>query len=720
MKKIIAIILLLFFCKNIYCAETIVPAKTKNPPVIDGKLDDDIWKQTGIISKFRTFSPDFGKNGSSETKAFAAYDSENLYFAFYCYENEPEKIKASIAARDNIRTDDWVCINLDTFNDHQSLYAFYVNPLGIQMDSRFAAGVEDFNSDYIWQSAGSIQNDGYCVEICIPLRSIRYSEGEKVTMSLFFERYISRFNEHVSYPELDPAKGYAFMTQLVPIEYNGLIQNTLLEFLPAFTLSRKYSNDRGELKKNFDKGEISFTSKYGLTSDLILDATYNPDFSQIEADAGQVDVNLRYALYYPEKRSFFQEGSETYKIAATQTSVIDPVVSFLHTRTIMNPLAGIKLSGKLDKNNTLALMYTADRIPSDQTAYCGDYAHSPVLRFKHAFTQDSYLGFLFTDRNMENHFNRVYGVDGMFRVSSSGTVELNGFLSDTKSDFTQAGPSGNTFAARFVSDTRDLVADFTVKSISENFISESGYLSRNGIFFLNGLMRPKLYPDSKAVQRIDIDFFSGQTKDLLSGLWETNNYVSANVYMLGSMLGGIKYSYSTEIFNGEKFNTGGFYFTIGGLVSKKISFSVQYRHLNAIYYSADPYQGRTNRISASFTYQPDETVESFSSFVYSDFYKDSGSNLVYEYPILRERLTYQPNKYLFFRGIIEYNKYKRQIITDFLISFTYMPGTVFYLGYGSLYQRTEWDGINNRYSDSANFLELQRGFFMKMSYLWRL
>ena len=118
-------------------------------------------------------------------------------------------------------------------------------------------------------------------------------------------------------------------------------------------------------------------------------------------------------------------------------------------------------------------------------------------------------------------------------------------------------------------------------------------------------------------------------------------------------------------------------------------------------------------------YNLSENFEFYSTFTFSDFYRDSDSQLIYEYPIFRERLTYQLNKYLFFRGIVEYNKYKRQLITDFLISFTYVPGTVIHLGYGALYQKTEWNEFQNRYVDSNNFLEAQRGFFFKMSYLWR-
>lgn len=343
----------LFFtynCSN-FANEILKPLKANKPPIIDGVLDDEIWKAAPFVTNFKTFTPDFGKDASQKTEAYMAYDSLNLYFAYKCYDSEPDKIKGSITNRDNIANNDWICLNLDSFNDQQSLYAFYINPYGIQMDSRFSNNAEDFGFDVVWYSAGKINNDGWIAEFSIPLKSIRYSDGNPVEMSVFFERRISRYSEQSSYPEFDPQKGFAILTQMSPMIYYDLEHYTLLEILPAVTYNQQYAIDKGELASTESKGEVSLTAKYGITSDLILDGTYNPDFSQIEADAGQVDVNLRSNLFYEEKRPFFLEGSEVFKLGATAMSEIDPVRTIVHTRNIVNPLTGIKLSGKLNKKN---------------------------------------------------------------------------------------------------------------------------------------------------------------------------------------------------------------------------------------------------------------------------------------------------------------------------------------------------------------------------------
>ena len=152
------------------------PLRTDTPPVIDGVLDDPVWTQAPSETGFKTWRPDFGKDMHEKTVVYYAYDRENLYFAYRCYDSEPSKIKASITARDTINQDDWVCLNLDTFNDQQSLYALYVNPLGIQGDSRFEGGQEDFTVDVVWYSAGRIDAEGYTIEIRIPFKSIRYRQ----------------------------------------------------------------------------------------------------------------------------------------------------------------------------------------------------------------------------------------------------------------------------------------------------------------------------------------------------------------------------------------------------------------------------------------------------------------------------------------------------------------------------------------------------------------
>ena len=291
------------FINSTHAIEPLKPLHTEFPPKIDGILDDPVWQKAPSESGFKIYYPDYGGEMTESTKVWYAYDRENLYFAFMCYDSEPDKIKTSIIARDKIRPDDWICINLDTFNDQQSLYAFYVNPMGIQMDSRAIGENEDMDADFVWYSEGKINESGYAIELKIPFKSIRFSSKEPVEMGIIFERYISRKSEAGTYPPLDPKWGHNFNTQMRTLIYENVKHYQLLEILPAVTHSQNSAIDQGKLKSQGGEGEFSLTGKYGITSHLIFDGTYNPDFSQVESDAGQVDFNQRYALFSHRKKS---------------------------------------------------------------------------------------------------------------------------------------------------------------------------------------------------------------------------------------------------------------------------------------------------------------------------------------------------------------------------------------------------------------------------------
>lgn len=715
--KLILSFILITGIINAQSREPLKPIFTNNPPVIDGILEDAVWKIAPSVSEFKTFTPDFGKDLSEKTIVYMAYDKENLYFAYKCFDSEPAKIRATVTSRDNIRSEDWICINLDSFNDKQSLYALYVNPLGIQEDSRFTGNTEDTGIDLIWYSAGKMDPDGYSIEVQLPLKSLRYSNTNPVQMSVFFERKISRRAEQGSFPAMDPSQGNAFLTQMQPMFYYDIEHYSLFELLPAITYGEKLSDKSGELTTEKITRDLSLTLKYGITSDLILDGTYNPDFSQIEADAGQIDINLRYALFFQEKRPFFLEGRENFGIAATTINEVDPIRYIVHTRNILSPIGGIKLAGKIGENNTIDAIYAIDEI-SDPLPGMGKNTHFPIIRYKRSLSEDSYVGVIVAAEEQKDNFNRVAGVDGQIRLTKASQFQFNGIFSQSKLLNSSDENYGNTFGLKYSYSARDLDMDYAIKNVSEDFRADMGYILRTGITSFTGYVKPKFYPEVESIQRIDAEIFSAQTNDNIFKKWETNNSIAATMFFLGSLNLRLKYSYSNEIFLDEKFRTGGFYVTLGGLVSNLINFSVGYRKLNAIYYSNQPFGGKSNIIQAIAIIQPSNKISTRIDFIFSDFTRNSDNALLYEYPITRFRLTYQLNKYLFFRGIAEYNKYRKQLITDLLASFTYIPGTVLHFGYGSLYEKTEW--INNSYQPDNNFKEMRRGFFFKASYLWRL
>jgi hypothetical protein len=696
--------------------ETVKLTKASSPPEIDGMLSEEIWSTLVPFTNFKTFIPDFGKDMPEKTQAWMTYDEENLYFAFRCFDSEPDKIVATIRNRDDIRNEDWVCVNLDSQNDKQVITALYVNPYGIQMDARYAAGQEDTSADFVWYSAGKIDDQGYSIEIQIPLKSIRFSDKEPVEMGVILERKISRHSTQGMYPVMDPEQGYAFQNQMLIFTMSDVKHYKLFEAIPAFTYS--YRNER----KNSVWGgaqhtpDPSLTLKYGITSNLVLDATLNPDYSQVEADAGQVDVNLRYNVYYPEKRPFFLEGSEKFFVAATRTFDYDPMYLMVNTRTITNPLTGVKFSGKINENNDFSMLYAMDELSGNETSlWHRPINHVPIIRYKRSFNGDSYLGVLYTGTEGKDGYNRVYGGDGQVRLNKSTLLDFNAFRSHTSSN--NDINVGHAASFYLHNDTRNFEYGLIVKDLDEDFQTNAGFIRRTGISQFGGRLMPKFYTSSPIFKRFDFEFFGMGGFDKVYSMWEHFSFAAVTAFLGGTSYLKLKYYNTSEIYLGERFNTGGFHTLAMTRIGDWFTASALYRFNHAIYYSADPYAGLMNRLSIALTFQPFTKLSLDLSFTYSDFTNAETKELVYTYPIERLNLSYQFNKYLFLRGILEYNGYYQDLLTDVLLSFNYIPGTVFYLGYGTLYNSMDLMGDQPFRPDQP--YDMTRGIFLKLSYLFR-
>ena len=703
-----------------HAQEVFRPLRTEAPPVIDGVLDDQVWDSAPSVTDFETWRPDYNAKMVGETVVMAVYDEANLYFAFRCYDSEPDQIKTSITSRDNIVRDDWIAVNLDSFNDQQGLYVLYANPAGIQGDTRYAGGQEDRDFDLVWYSAGQIDDEGYTVEIRLPLESIRFGSANPTYMGVIFERNIVRAKEAGTYPPLDPAQGESWLTQTMPMVFEDLQHPTVLEVLPAVTYLYAQEQSVGTLTTVDDEPNFGLTAKYGLTSELVLDGTFNPDFSQVEADAGQVDVNLRYDLYFAEKRPFFLEGRAHYAIGAFGASERDPLRSIVYTRTIANPIAGVRLSGRAGEKDILATMFAVDELPTVDAEGNTEYANIPILRYKRALNEDGYVGGIYAARQFGSHLNFATGVDGLLRVNESSTLGYHGLFSYTKQDNLTDEVNGHALGVNYTRSTRNIDYSIVAKDISEDFEAETGFITRTGLTQFSGLLRPKFYPDSPFLQRVDAELFTTQSRDQVYDMWETFNHVVVTNYFLDRLIFRAKYSYSTEVFLGERFRTGGVHVALAGRITNALSISTLYRRVGAIYYGANPYQGRSNRVTTSMTVQPSDKLQGEASFIFFDFRGDDDSTNDYNYPLVRGKLTYQLSRYLFFRGIVEYNDFRDELLTDLLASFTYIPGTVIHVGYGSLYEQTRWDAGVDRYVDNDRFMQMRRQLFIKGSYLWRM
>ena len=280
------------------------------PPKLDGVLDDDAWAGDPLpLNTWMSYNPMRGEAAAEQTSVWIAYDDSAVYFAFRCLDTQPDRIRTNISRRDNAFNDDWVGLSLDSSRAGQLAYHLFVNPSGIQMDAlQSGSNGEDFAPDWVWQSAGHVGAEGWSVEIRVPLENIRFRSGPHVEMGVLFWRRLSRTGVSTSWPEMPPGK-WVFDANAVVV-FDELQSRRLLEVIPSSTFSSNQARkDESLWNGSRARGDFGVSVKYGVTSAVTLDATVNPDFSQVESDAFEVEVNQRFPVFFSEKRPFFMEGS---------------------------------------------------------------------------------------------------------------------------------------------------------------------------------------------------------------------------------------------------------------------------------------------------------------------------------------------------------------------------------------------------------------------------
>ena len=366
--------------------------------------------------------------------------------------------------------------------------------------------------------------------------------------------------------------------------------------------------------------------------------------------------------------------------------------------------------------STLAALYSVDERPGQETA--GGHAQFSALRCKRSLAQDAYLGGFYVGREQGEVHNRVAGADGLLRVDQSTSLGFYALRSSTRHEQDEGAAAGHALGADFTRDTRAFTLYLNAFDVSKAFAADSGYLTRNGVTAFTAFAAPRFYPKEGPVTRAQLSFTSQQMRDAFAGIWEGHHEVGVTAWLRRAASLAMECHYSSEVFNAREFGTSGCGATGSMQLTKQVRLQGSLRHGDAIYHAADPFGGRSTSGSLSVVYQPSEQWSQAVTLTYADFERDGGGERLYNYTIARSRTTFQMNRYLFFRGIAEYNSFRRQMVTDLLGSFTYIPGTVLHAGYGSLYERTRWDGL--AYVRDRRLRESRRGLFLKASYLWRL
>src|SRR6185503_14433718 len=338
--------------------------RTTVAPKIDGVLDDAAWAPLTPMptGQWKSYNPNRGDDMpvAYRTDVRITYDDRNIYFGFHCFDNEPDKIRTNVSKRDASFSDDWIAVSLDSPGTGQAAYHLLSTPSASQMDAlNTSASGEQFDADMVWFSAAKTTVDGYIVEVQVPLQTLRFSGGENVQMGLVFFRKVSRIGVSYAWPEMLP--GQWVFDRPAHLTFSTLKPRRLVEVLPSVTYNisqERASGDRWAAAD--DRYNVGASGKFGITSGITLDGTINPDFSQVESDAFQVQVNQRFPVFFSEKRPFFMEGMGLFNVAGTGRD--GNMRTAVHTRRIIDPIFGSKVTGTLGKT-TFGVLNAADDKP---------------------------------------------------------------------------------------------------------------------------------------------------------------------------------------------------------------------------------------------------------------------------------------------------------------------------------------------------------------------
>src|SRR6266480_7522276 len=379
---------------------------------IDGVLDEDVWRQAALLTGFSQYRPVDGRPAEDSTEVLVFYAPDAIYFGIRAYEAHGSVVRATLADRDNIGADDNIQILLDTFNDRRRASLFEVNPLGVQQDGvrsegiagaagganaggRFD-GVVDLNPDYVYESKGRVTPSGFEVEVRIPFKSLRYQSGETQDWGI----QVVRVTQHTAYEDTwTPVvrANASFLIQSGSLKnLSGMRRGLVMDVNPEFTSHVDGAPAGTVYRYGQVDPQLGANLRWGITQNLSMTGTANPDFSQVEADVGQVTVNERFALFFPEKRPFFLEGLEQF----------DTPNALIYTRQIHAPVGGAKLTGKVGGTGVAYIGAV------DDNATPG--APNPIfnlLRLRRYLGTSSTVGLAYTDRAAGSEWNRVLGTD---------------------------------------------------------------------------------------------------------------------------------------------------------------------------------------------------------------------------------------------------------------------------------------------------------------------
>ena len=708
---------------------SVTARRTNVPPTIDGQLDDAIWQRATRITEFVQRSPVEGAPATEDTEVWVAFDSTHLYFGMHAHYSNPGMVRANRVDRDRASfSDDTISVYLDTFLDQQRAFVFTLNGYGVQGDSLMGGGGGggfhggssgvprgDRSWDALFDSGGTLVDDGWTAEMAIPFKSLRYPSSDVHRWGFQIVRSIRGKNETVVWAPLSRDVS-GFLPQMGLLDgLSNLSTSRNLEILPTMTAIQVGSLDTttgGFTDERQPEGGVNL--KYGITSNLTLDFTYNPDFSQIESDRPQIEVNQRFPLFFSELRPFFLEGQEVFDIRGP--------VNLIHTRTIVDPRYGAKITGKVGKT-TLGLLVANDEAPGKvddpaDSAF-GRTANTVAARVRYDLYSESHIGVIVTDREFLDSYSRLEGIDGRFRLTPTTSADFMAIATQNRA-LDGGERSGPMFDLGLRHNGRNLSYSVSGYSLDPEFDTKVGFVRRRDIRRVSSNVSYRWWPESWIINwgpslnysknwNFDDVLEDEETRLRLNVSFAKNIRFNGDVRHEMERFGGIDF-FKTRYSLGGNVNT-----------SRLVSFGGSFNWGDQVRFSDAPFLGRGSSGNLFVSLRPISRLQSSVNVTTSRLIDPLDQTEVFDVKIFRASTTYQFTDRLLLRNIMEHNTFSGTLGVNLLVTYRVNSGTVFYIGYDDRYRQGDliFDDDDEPLFLTTDFERTNRAFFMKIAYLFR-
>ena len=701
-------------------------------PIIDGSIEEDEWQEAAAIQVNIEVDPGDNIEAEVTAQALIMEDGQTIYVAFRAHDPDPSQIRGFYEDRDSGWDGDYMGIILDTFNDERRAFEFLVNPFGVQMDAIYddVNQREDESWNAIWDSVGQITESGYTVELAIPLKQLRFSETESVQVwGVDFYRHYPRDRSTSIHSQRIDWNISCYLCQISKLEgFQNLEQSRNLEVIPTITSSSSESRtpEGGDWERE-SNSQGSLDLRWGISQDTYLNATINPDFSQVEADSLQLDVNNTFSLFFPERRTFFLDGADYF----------DTYENLVHTRNIASPEYGLKLTGKANQN-TYGLVAANDEttnfiiprsLSSRVASIEGLESKVAIGRYRRDIFENSTLGALVTDRRGKNYSNTVLSLDSTLRPTAQDTISIQAMHSTSEypnniqtEHQQEAELNDNSYVIEYQHNDRQWDWRLGYYDWGDDFRADLGFVNRVDFKHMVATIgRTWRWDGDGFFSRIRFAADYDRTEDQ-SGLQleeETEFFVNMSG-PLQSYLNGL-FGSSETYWNGKYFDEQFNMINVGFSPNPNLTLSSMIRYEDVVDF-ANTRLGYSKRWGPRINYRFGRHFQVNLRHQLQEF--ESDSKPLFRANLTDLRATYQFDARSFVRLTVQYADRERNVenyirVVDatsknlgaqLLYSYKLNAATRFFLGYSD-------KGFQNDIYDSIEYTN--RTFFAKFSYAWQ-